>query len=148
MSRRVVFDTSTLLSAALRYGSIPHQALLEAIGAYDLCATPETLDELERVIEKSKFDAYLDRASRSSFVVFVRHHVHLVAVDEAEILAAEPSCRDPKDNQFLALALVAEADVIVSSDQDLLVMNPWNGVPIVTPAEFLSGLKVSSDAKE
>jgi predicted nucleic acid-binding protein len=48
-----------------------------------------------------------------------------------------PSCRDPKDNQFLALVLACDADVLVSSDADLLVLHPWQGVPILTPGAFL-----------
>ena len=48
-------------------------------------------------------------------------------------------CRDPEDNQFLALAMVAEAYALVSSDEDLLVLHPWRGIEIVTPAEFLRG---------
>ena len=36
-----------------------------------------------------------------------------------------------------ALALACEADVLVSSDADLLVLHPWRGVPIVTPGDFL-----------
>ena len=46
---------------------------------------------------------------------------------------------DPRDNQFLALALVSEADVLVSGDEDLLVLHPWRGMSIVTPADFLGG---------
>jgi uncharacterized protein len=36
------------------------------------------------------------------------------------------------------LVLAAEADVLVSSDDDLLMMNPWRGVPVMTAAEFLA----------
>ena len=148
MSQRVVFDTSTLVSAALRNGSVPYQALLEALGACDLCGSVTTLDELKRVLESAKFDPYLDRASRSDFIALIRHHVHLFAVQDADIMTVEPSCRDPKDNQFLALALAAEADAIVSSDKDLLVLNPWRGIPIVTPAEFLANARASQEARE
>jgi predicted nucleic acid-binding protein len=42
-----------------------------------------------------------------------------------------------KDDKFLALALASDADVLVSSDEDLLVMHPWRGVPIMTPFQFL-----------
>jgi len=49
-----------------------------------------------------------------------------------------PPCRDPEDNRFLALVLAAEADALVSSDEDLLMMNPWRGVPVMTAAEFLA----------
>jgi len=141
MSRRVVLDTSTLVSAALRIGSVQYQTLLEALGAWDVCASGETLAELEQVLEREKFDGYLDKASRREFVALIRRNVHLFAVQNAELMAVDPPCRDSRDNLFLALALAAEADVMVSSDEDLLVLHPWRGIPVVTPAEFLSRFK-------
>lgn len=47
-------------------------------------------------------------------------------------------CRDAKDNKYLELALAAGARFLVSSDQDLLVLDPWRGVRIVTPAKFIA----------
>jgi putative PIN family toxin of toxin-antitoxin system len=141
MSRRVILDTSTLVSAALRIGSVPYQALLEALGSWDLCASVETLAELEQVLGREKFDRYLDRASRREFVALICRNIHLFAVQNADLMAVDPPCRDPRDNQFLALALAAEADIVVSSDEDLLVLHPWRGIPVVTPVEFLSRFK-------
>jgi putative PIN family toxin of toxin-antitoxin system len=138
MSHRVIFDTSTLVSAALRVGSIPHQALLEALSTCDLCASAETLVELERVLDLEKFDHYLDRGLRRQFVALIRRSVHLFAVKVDDLEAVDPPCRDSKDNQVLALALVSEADVLVSSDEDLLVLHPWRRVAITSPGEFLS----------
>jgi uncharacterized protein len=136
--RRVVLDTSTLVSAALREGSIPHQALLKALASCDVCASVETLEELASVLDRTKFDRYLDRESRRNFVALIRRSVQLFAVGQAEASAVEPRCRDPKDDPFLALALAAKADVIVNSDEDLLVLNPWREIPILTPAAFIS----------
>ena len=47
------------------------------------------------------------------------------------------SFRDPKDDKFLALTAECEASILVSSDEDLLVLHPWNEVRIERPAEFL-----------
>jgi uncharacterized protein len=141
MSRRVVLDASTLVSAALRVGAVPYQTLLEALGAWDVCASAETLAELEHVLGRKKFDRYLDRASRDEFVALIRHHVHLFAVRDADLVTVDPPCRDLRDNQFLALALAAEVDVVVSSDEDLFALDPWRGIPVVTPGEFLSRSK-------
>ncbi len=47
-------------------------------------------------------------------------------------------CRDPSDDKYLELALASGAAVIVSSDKDLLDLDPWRGVRIVRPAEFLT----------
>ena len=137
--RRVVFDTSTLVSAALRIGSVPHHALLQVLGSCDLCASSETLAELERVLDHKKFDRYLDQESRQVFVALIRRNVQLFAVTDADMKAAQPSCRDSMDNKFLALALAAEADAIVRSDEELLVLDPWRAIAILTPARFLAG---------
>ncbi len=138
MLRRVVMDTSTLVSAALRIGSVPHQALLKALGSCELCASGATLNELEQVLKRDKFDRYLDSETRLSLVALARQHTHLFGVLEADELNVQPACRDPKDNKFLALALACEADAIISSDNDLLALNPWRSIPVLTPAGFVS----------
>ena len=64
MSRRVILDTSTLVSAALRIGSVPYQALSEALATCDVCASAETLAELEQVLDR-----------RSSIPILTGNHV-------------------------------------------------------------------------
>ena len=49
-------------------------------------------------------------------------------------------CRDAKDNRYLELALAARAAAIVSGDEDLLVLDPWRGVRVLRPAQFLEML--------
>jgi putative PIN family toxin of toxin-antitoxin system len=134
---RVIFDTSTLVSAAHRTGSVPDQALTKAMRTCDMCASAETLAELAQVLGCEKFNRYRDRQSRLSFVSLIHRTARLFSVQDADLAVVDPPCRDPRDNQFLALALVSEADILVSSDDDLLVLHPWRGVRIVTPAEFL-----------
>jgi len=136
---RVVFDTSTLVSAALRTGSLPYRALMQALAAWELCASPETLAELDRVVRRRKFARYLDAESRLAFAALVRRNSRVFDVPESCTMAVDPSCRDTMDNKFLALAGIAEADAIVSSDEDMLVLHPWDRIPIVSPAEFISG---------
>ena len=43
----------------------------------------------------------------------------------------------PDDNQFLELAIAANAYCIVFGDEDLLVLHPFYNIPIVKPADFL-----------
>jgi predicted nucleic acid-binding protein len=47
-------------------------------------------------------------------------------------------CRDPKDNKFLELALSGKALCIISGDDDLLVLHPFRGIPVVSPQTFLA----------
>ncbi len=49
-----------------------------------------------------------------------------------------PELRDPDDAIVLATALAANAEAIVTGDGDLLVLNEFSGIPIVTPQDFLS----------
>lgn len=132
--RWVVFDTSTLVSAALQVDSAPHQALVKALATCDVCASVETLAELSAVMDRRKFDRYLDRELRLSFLALIARHVHLFV---APLEAVNPPCRDPGDDKFLALVLAAGAGVLVSSDEDLLTLHPWRGVPVMTATEFL-----------
>jgi predicted nucleic acid-binding protein len=47
-------------------------------------------------------------------------------------------CRDPNDDVVLECAVVSGAQAIVTGDKDLLVLDPYDGIRIVTPAEFLA----------
>jgi uncharacterized protein len=96
-----------------------------------------TLTELEQVLQRDKFDRYLNAETRQAFVALVRQYAHLFAVAQADELNVQPACRDTEANKFLALALGGEADAIVSSDQDLLALNPWRAIPVLTPAGFI-----------
>lgn len=89
-------------------------------------------------MDRKKFDRYLDKKSRRAFVGLMRRNMRFFTVQQADLANVDPPCRDPMDNKFLVLALASEADVLVSSDDDLLVLHPWRGSPIITPAEFLS----------
>jgi putative PIN family toxin of toxin-antitoxin system len=95
------------------------------------------LDELREVLARDKFRRYLDDDFRQEFIRTIERNVRLCVVREGAGLSVEPSCRDMKDSKFLALAIESEAEVIVSSDDDLLVLHPWNEVRIIQPAEFL-----------
>ncbi len=135
--RRVVFDTSTMVSAALRVGSVPHRALVHALETGEVCASVSTLAELESVLKRDKFDRYLGSELRAEFVTIIRRRVYLFDLSDADMANVQPPCRDPKDNQFLALAHACDADVLVSSDTDLMVLHPWQGVPILSPSAYL-----------
>ena len=132
----MVFDTSTLVSAALRVGSTPHRVIATALAASQICVSAYTLAELERVLSRAKFDRYQALTTRLAFFALIRQHAACFEVTSGHQASATPPCRDPKDTPFLALCLACEADAMVSSDEDLLVLHPWNGIPILQPAEF------------
>jgi uncharacterized protein len=57
---------------------------------------------------------------------------------------AQPVCRDPDDDNVLALAVAAQADLIVSGDQDLLVLVQFESVPIITARAALQRFTASA----
>ena len=63
----------------------------------------------------------------------------------ADPIVQVTDCRDAKDNKYLDLALAAGAQTIVSSDADLLSLDPWRDIRIVTPAEFVRTWEKSDD---
>ena len=130
---RAVIDTNVLLSGLLWRG--PPNGLLQhvRVGTVLLVSSPSLLAELAEVIKRAKFDAILDRTgtSRERLLADVRR---LAEVIEPPPLA-QPVCRDPDDDHVLALALAANADLIVSGDNDLLSLGNFEGIPIIGPAE-------------
>jgi putative PIN family toxin of toxin-antitoxin system len=46
-------------------------------------------------------------------------------------------CRDPDDNRILEAAVAGRADYIVTGDADLLSMQSFQQIPIVTVSDFL-----------
>jgi putative PIN family toxin of toxin-antitoxin system len=132
---RAIIDTNVLLAGLLWHGT-PH-ALVEHVrnGTLTLISSPVLLAELADVVARPKFDTILIRSntSRERSLDEVRA---LAEVIEPVPLPA-PVCRDPDDDAVLALALAAQVDFIVSGDNDLLDLQAFESIPIVTPAEAL-----------
>ena len=129
---RYVLDTNVLVSALLFEGSKPGQAVRRALRIGIVLASTDTLDELARVLEREKFSRYITREERDAFLAALVKRVELV-----EPTVSVRVCRDPDDDKFLELAVAGEADLLVSSDRDLLDLHPFRTIAILTPAEFL-----------
>lgn len=132
---RSVFDTNVLVSAVLLAGSTPRQAFDKALAEGDILISVPSLLELAEVLSREKLNKYLLEEERMRFLVGLLKEAELVEISEQVT-----DCRDAKDNKFLELAISGKADYIVSGDNDLLILNPFRGIPILTPREFLSSL--------
>ncbi len=129
---RFVLDTNTLVSALLFKKSVPRQAFDRAGAIGSLLVSDETATELRDVLKRVKFDKYVRAEIRVAFASAVIQEAMLVEISERI-----RKCRDPKDNKFLELVASGNATCIISGDEDLLVLNPSRGIPILTPREFL-----------
>jgi uncharacterized protein len=132
---RYVFDTNVLVSAAAFPASVPGQALREAKRRGQVLLSQPTAEEIAEVLNRRKFDRYIRPQTRRRFLAAL---VRESLVIETNLTLQV--CRDPKDDKFLELAVCGQASFLVSGDKDLLVLNPFGGIPIVTPAEFLTQL--------
>lgn len=129
----VVFDTSSLVGVALRPNSVPEIALLRVIDQGILVVSQQVVEEYRAVLRRPKFARALSTERREAVLELIE-----VVAQRAQPLEQVTDCRDRKDNMYLALAAVSGATFVVSSDSDLLVLDPWRGIRIVTPAEFLN----------
>ncbi len=134
---RLVIDTSTLIGALLRPDSSPRRVFMAGHESHELCLSAATLDELREVLQRPKFDRYVPLPERMEFLELLSARARHWEIDETALRMAAGACRDAKDDKFLALAWHCQAAALVSSDADLLVLNPWNDIPILTPAQFL-----------
>jgi uncharacterized protein len=130
---RVVLDTNVLVSATLKHDSTPASAV-RLIEQHDiLLKSSATEQQLLDVIARPYFDLLIAGDARA-WLHRLMSNAELVA--NTERITA---CRDPTDDKFLELAVNGRADMIVSGDSDLLDLNPFRGIPIITPAAFLRG---------
>ena len=133
--QRVVFDTSTLVSVCLFPNRRPAKALRISVTEHNVCCSKETLAELVTVLRREKFERWRPESERAKFIEEFLRVITLVAITKigTGCRDADSGCRDAADNKCLSLALSAHASIIVSSDPDLLVMHPFQGVAIVDP---------------
>jgi len=127
-----VFDTNTLMSALLSENSTPGKALKKARLNGSLLVSVETTHEYFDVFSRSKFDKYVSLETRLAFIENI-----ITNALPVEIKVPVTACRDPKDDKFLELAVNAAASAIVTGDKDLLVLHPFQNIPIIPSAEFL-----------
>ena len=132
---RVVVDNNALVSALLFDQSVPARAFFAALDQGIILLSHATFTELSEVLGRSKFDRYVTREEREEFLVKLLDEGTLVEVRETI-----RECRDPKDDKFLEVAVSGEASCLVTEDQDLLILNPFRGIAIMTPAQFLASL--------
>ncbi len=130
-AERAVLDTNILISASLT-GRKPLQVLRHVLENGVLIFSEPTFGELFARLMKPKFDLYVSRERRAELLADLE-----AAAEWTMITGALHGCGDPDDDKFLETALAGEATCLVSGDRDLLVLDPFEGIRIVTPAAFL-----------
>jgi putative PIN family toxin of toxin-antitoxin system len=132
-TNRFVLDTNTLVSTfLLSQNSVAAQAYYKAKTKGEIICSEETFNEFSDIFIRPKFDRYVQLNKRLSIIEDLRTLLNFTPVT-----ISLQACRDPKDNKFLELAVEADAACIVSGDKDLLILNPFKEIPILSAADFL-----------
>jgi len=132
---RIVVDTNTAISGLLWQGQPRRIIDLVRARTHSLCVSMALLAELAEVIARPKFAQRIQAAGLSA-AALVQDYTRLAEIVEPAPLAA-PVSSDPDDDVVLATALAARAALIVSGDQDLLVLGSFADVRILNAAEAL-----------
>lgn len=128
-----VFDTNTLISSALIKNSTNSKAIDKAIASGTIAVSQSTFEEFTEVLFRKKFDRYFS-GDEERWSILNRLEANSKLFTPDFIIT---DCPDPKDNKFLELAISANASCIITGDKDLLVLNPFRGIPILNAVDFL-----------
>ena len=130
---RVVLDTKVWISGVFFRRGTPARLLAAwRNGRYQLIISHTILDELSVQLRQKtiKFSAPLSLADE--WLRYIDAYADFVPISHD----AAGVCRDPKDDQFLETAVSGQATHLVTGDKDLLVLNPYRDIPIITPRDF------------
>jgi putative PIN family toxin of toxin-antitoxin system len=135
---RAIIDTNILVRASIRPQGTVGPVLSEfRDGRYRLVYSAVLLEELVDVIGRPRIRTKYQIGEER-----IRALLDLILLRGELVLPTRKidACRDSDDNAVLEAAVAAKADFIVSGDEDLLVLHPFEGIPIVGPADFLARL--------
>lgn len=125
---KIVFDTNVLIAAFITHG-VCNDLLDHCIRHHELVTSNFILDEFrEHLVGKFKYS--VDEADEA--IALLRLKMEVVTPARFE----NPVCRDHDDDMVLGTAIAGEATCIVTGDKDLLVLETYRTVDIVSPAQF------------
>jgi putative PIN family toxin of toxin-antitoxin system len=133
---RVCLDTNVLVAAVATRGLAADVVRL-VLAEHELLVPEVVLTELERVLATK---LKLPKARIAEYLAFLREHE--VIAKPAHLLGVE--VRDRADAWVLASAVAGQADVLVTGDQDLLVLGSRAPVPVLDPRDFWTLARKSS----
>lgn len=132
---RVVLDTNVLVSAFLFTQRLGDVVKLIQQGAITPCFVVSTFREFEIVLRDKKFTSLFSSAHKSIDQILEDLQGKSIVLDDPKVIPAVIS--DLADNYVLATAKLAQAACIVTGDKRLLAVRQFDGIPIITPKEFL-----------
>ena len=135
---RVAADINVVVSGLLWHGN--ERRLLDAArdGIVELFTSPRLQEEFEDVMSRPKFASRLAAKDISAWYL-VDSYSALATLVETKQLDA-PASRDEDDDEVLACAVAGDCEVVVTGDDDLLVLETYRGIRILRTVELLAEL--------
>ncbi|MFM7750533.1 MAG: putative toxin-antitoxin system toxin component, PIN family [Opitutaceae bacterium] len=140
---KLVVDTNLLVSGSLWHG-LPARlvdALIAAPGT--LCLSPGLLRELGETLRRPEFARRFSAQGLVAEDIVTRFQRVSRRVEPA-VISPPAELRDPGDLIVLAAVVGAEADALVTGDNDLLVLGEFRGVPILRVEDALRLLALTT----
>jgi uncharacterized protein len=131
----VVLDTNIWVSAII-WGGIPDEIIsLQEQRKIEIASSRKLLSELENTFNKKKIQTKLEALQLTTYsaISLVYESVNIYPIEELVV----PELRDPDDTVVLATAIAANAEVIITGDRDLLILQEYQNMPILTATDFL-----------
>lgn len=131
---KLVLDTNTIISGLFWKGN--EFQLLEKIekGNAELFLTQDMLLEIGKVLHYPRLEKYVRSAGITPEVLLEKIISFSILLDAQEQVTV---CRDPEDDKVISCAIAANAQYIVTGDEDLLVLKKYKGIQIITTKEVL-----------
>lgn len=138
---RVLLDANIFISYLLnKQADGPINNIVQAgiLGKFTILLPEALLDEfLTKIVNKR----YLSKRIKPEEMNLLKATLLANCEEIPKIMGSIPAVtRDPKDDYLLAYAVVGEADYLVTSDDDLLILGQVQGVRIYRPREFSEGI--------
>jgi uncharacterized protein len=124
---------NVVVSAALKPNSVPERAVQVARLHDTICLSPAVLEEIRAVLSRPRFRQAISYERREQILLLLSAAARVV-----EPAVAVHDCRDAKDNKYLEAALAAGAEIIITGDPDLLELDPWRGIRILRPSDYIA----------
>ena len=112
------------------FGGFPRKILSAVVGQMiTACATTEIINEYEEIVQEmiNRKQGHINKAILNPLIK---------AMEIIEPVTHVGICRDPDDDKFLGCAKDSHALYIVSGDKDLLVIEQFEDIQIVTAKDF------------